>query len=32
MENNTSSPTILKVEGLTKYFGGLGAVQNFEMV
>ncbi len=32
METNTSSRTILKVEGLTKYFGGLGAVQNFDMV
>jgi branched-chain amino acid transport system ATP-binding protein len=31
MENSSSSKTILKVEGLTKFFGGLGAVQNFDI-
>ncbi|MRR29990.1 ABC transporter ATP-binding protein [bacterium] len=31
MENSTSSKTILNVEGLTKFFGGLGAVQNFDI-
>lgn len=31
MENTSSSKTILKVEGLTKFFGGLGAVQNFDI-
>jgi len=31
MENSTTSKTILQVEGLTKFFGGLGAVQNFDI-
>ena len=31
MQTNISSRTILKVEGLTKYFGGLAAVQNFDL-
>jgi len=31
MENSTSSKNILRVEGLTKFFGGLGAVQNFDI-
>jgi branched-chain amino acid transport system ATP-binding protein len=32
MTHQSSSPTILNIEGLTKFFGGLGAVQNFDLV
>ena len=31
MTTPTSSETILNVQGLTKFFGGLGAVQNFDL-
>ncbi|MHB0923150.1 MAG: ABC transporter ATP-binding protein [Bellilinea sp.] len=29
--NVNTSPKILNIQGLTKYFGGLGAVQNFDL-
>lgn len=32
MTTPTSSETILNVQGLTKFFGGLGAVQNFDLM